>query len=110
MKLYQTRAEIRLAGIEISDGPNNQRVLRGNIQHPLVIFEPGTAFHHNCPHNPEPSRDLSIPAGQRRAVKNPVVLWGPRHALRPSRVEQMDVRVNNWHEVRRFGRSHRYHA
>jgi hypothetical protein len=38
VKLFQAVAKIFFAWVQVSDGPNNDGVLRGDVQNPLVVL------------------------------------------------------------------------
>jgi hypothetical protein len=66
---------------------------------PLVVLHSVAAFNFNGPDDAERLREPPIPVGQRRLVQERIVLGRPRHTLRTSWVEQMNVRIDD-----RYGR------
>ena len=77
MKPFQVFAEVRLSRLQVSHGSNNHGVFGGDIQNPLVVFQPGTAFNLNGADDPESLGDPAIAIGQRGLVQYLVVLVGP---------------------------------
>src|SRR5437899_11208145 len=66
MEAFQLPAEIRLARLEVANRANNNRVLCGDVQDPLIILEPRTALDLNRADDAEPLRNAAIPIGQCR--------------------------------------------
>ncbi len=98
MKTLKVLAEVGLAGLEISHLCDNQRFIRGDIEHPLIVLEPRTALHLNHAHDSQALGKLAIAVRQRGAVEDFVVLivfLRPRNALRAGGVEEVDVRVDD---------------
>ena len=68
MESFQVFAEVRLLGLQIAYSSHNHRGLGGNVQHPLVVFQPGATFNFNGPHNPQTLCHLQVPSRQSRFV------------------------------------------
>src|ERR1700733_7989470 len=95
MEAFEVIAELRSARFQVSDGPDDDRVLGRNIQHPLVVLKPGAPFYFYGSHNAESLSNLAIPVRQCGAVENRIILLRPGYALGAPRIEEMYMCVDD---------------
>src|SRR5437763_435648 len=91
MKAFEMLPEVRPAWLQVTDHTDDDRVLCGNVQNPLVVLDPGAAFDYNRSNDAESLGDPAIALRQRRPVQDGVVFGGPGNALRTCRVEEVYV-------------------
>ena len=99
------------ARLQMSDCSDDDGVIFGDVEHPLVVFDERARLHLDGADDPERLGDFAIARRQRRHVQRLVVLRRPGHAARPRGVEQVNVRIDNRDggllRKRRSGRSRR---
>src|SRR5580704_14670984 len=100
MEAFEVIAELRSARFQVSDGPDDDRVLGRNIQHPLVVLEPGAAFYFYGSHNAESLSNLAIPVRQCGPVEYRIILLRPGYALGAPRIEEMYMCVDDRYSCR----------
>ncbi len=80
MEALQLLAETGSAGFQIADCAYDDRIVRGNIQNPLVVIKPWAALYFDGAHNPE-RRGQFAEACRKCAFVDRAVLRRPWHSL-----------------------------
>ena len=84
-----------MTGFQVSNRADDDRVLCGHVQDPLIVLQPGARFDLDGAHDAETFGNFAISAGQSRLVEYGVPLVGPRYALGTGRIEEMNVRIED---------------
>ena len=87
-------AKILGTRIEIAHQPHDKRIIFNHIEHPLIVFHPGTRLDNNSPRNIFRRDQCSIVFGHNAAI-NLVIGFGKGHTLWASGIVNMDMRINN---------------
>ena len=90
----QVFGELRLARLEVPDGPDHEWLVLRDFQHPEVVLDPGTGFDFNRTDDAERRRDRLVSIWQ-RGYENRSVLAGVGDPLWPGRVVEMNVSVQD---------------
>jgi len=93
MEAIELLTEVRLARFEIANRSNDDGIFGGDIQNPLVVFQPWTGFYLDCAYYAEGRRDFAVPVRHCRLIQDCIALVWPRNSLRARRVEQMNMRI-----------------
>ena len=95
--------EVRLFGLQVADGADEQGVGFHLLQHPQIVFHPGAGFQLDGSDNVQRLGIGPVGGRQRHAILLPGPFGGSRigHALRPAGVEQMDMGVHDGNVVHR---------
>jgi hypothetical protein len=87
-------AEAGRGRIQASHHADEQRIGRGAFRNPKIVFHPGTGFNHDGADDATGHGKTAIDLRQRqlrRLARRPRI-W---HALRPARIEQMNVGIDD---------------
>src|SRR5262245_60167735 len=80
---------------QISNEANDERVARGEVEHPLVVFQPRAGFYDHRTRDGLWHWQGAVILGQHRTIEQFVVAGWPRHALGASWVIEMSVSVDH---------------
>src|SRR5258706_3524720 len=97
MEPLQMLPKTRRTRFEVAHGADDDRVLGGGVENPLVVLQPGATLNLNRTYDAEPIYDLPIPVWQGGLVESCIILVRPGDALRSARVEKMYLGVNDRH-------------
>src|ERR1700724_3375017 len=81
--------------IEVSYEGDDERVIRSQIEHPLVVFEQRIGFDDNRAGDAQALRSGGEIGGQSAPIKQRIVLGRPRNALRTGGIVKMDVGIDD---------------
>jgi len=97
--------KLRLLRLEIPDDAHDDRVTLRDFQDPEVVFDPWTRLDLDRADDTEWGREPAIAIGIRsnRRLTRRGTRTAVRRALRPRRIEEMDVRIDDWNRRRLRG-------
>src|SRR5579862_7573066 len=87
--------ERRHTRVEVSHNSYNQRLVLSQIEQPLVVLEPGTGFDHHRSSERQPLSNHAQVVWRRAPVEKCLALGRPRYALRPRRIVEMRMCIDD---------------
>jgi len=88
-------SEPGLAGFQVAHQTDEERVLCGQIEDPLVVFFPGTGFDHHGGGDTQGFGQCAEVSGEDSAVQHGIVFGWPWDALWPAGVVEVGVSIDD---------------
>ena len=83
--------ELRFVGLEVADDADDDRIPLGDVEHPEVVFDPGTCLDFDGADGAKRGRELAIPIRIRRDRRLSRRRWAPNKAHPAAASDRTDV-------------------
>jgi len=94
-KALQVPSRLLCAERQVADHAHDERLRRREVEHPLVILDPGAGLHDDCAGHRLGYRQGEVVFGEHRAVQQLVVTRRPWNPARPRGIVEVGVRVDD---------------